>query len=67
MRSVGVQQCMSADAQHAFKAKFKLPFTVLADLDGVVTKAFGVPSTGSFANREAFRSDDASSRGGRLA
>ena len=30
------------EAQKAFKEKFKLPFTLLADTEGVVVKAFGV-------------------------
>lgn len=31
-------------AQAAFKAKFRLPFTLLADTEGVIIAAFGVPS-----------------------
>lgn len=31
------------DAQKAFKEKYKLPFTLLADSDGKVVEAFGVP------------------------
>jgi peroxiredoxin Q/BCP len=42
------------DAQKAFAEKYKLPFTLLADKEGVVTKAFGVPHVGSFAKRQAF-------------
>ncbi|MFN7972297.1 MAG: peroxiredoxin [Acidobacteriota bacterium] len=49
----GVSHDTPAD-QKAFKEKYKLPFTLLADTDSKVTSAFGVPSTGSFANREAF-------------
>jgi len=41
-------------AQQAFHAKFKLPFTLLADQDGKVADAFGVPHTGGFAKRQAF-------------
>ena len=31
-------------AQAAFKAKYRLPFTLLADTEGAVVAAFGVPS-----------------------
>ena len=31
-----------ADAQKAFQDKYKLPFTLIADHDGTVAKAFGV-------------------------
>lgn len=31
-------------AQAAFKAKYRLPFTLLADTEGVVIAAFGVPT-----------------------
>ena len=47
------------DAQKAFKDKYHLPFTLLADPDRSVIDAFGVhvksiPILGKFANREAF-------------
>ncbi len=47
------------EAQKAFKAKYHLPFTLLADEDRTVVDAFGVhvktiPIMGKFANREAF-------------
>ena len=48
---------VSADtvaAQKAFKDKFKLPFQLLADADGKVIAAFGVPKTLGFAKRQAF-------------
>ena len=32
------------EAQKAFREKYKLPFTLIADKDGAVAKAFGVPS-----------------------
>ena len=32
------------EAQKAFKEKYKLPFTLLADSEGTVVKAFGVPT-----------------------
>lgn len=44
----------SAKAQKAFKEKFKLPFDLLADADGTVVTAFGVPKTMGFAKRQAF-------------
>jgi peroxiredoxin Q/BCP len=42
--------------QKAFADKFKLPFTLLADKDAAVVKAFGVPTMkgDSFAKRQAF-------------
>ena len=41
-------------AQKAFKDKYKLPFELLADSDGKVMDAFGVPKTLGFAKRQAF-------------
>ncbi len=41
-------------AQKAFQEKYKLPFDLLADEDGAVVKAFGVPKTLGFAKRQAF-------------
>lgn len=43
-----------ADAQKDFQAKFKLPFTLIADHDGAVAKAFGVPTMMGFAKRQSF-------------
>lgn len=42
--------------QKAFADKFKLPFTLLADKDAAVVKAFGVPTMrgDAFAKRQAF-------------
>ena len=34
----------SSASQKKFQEKYKLPFTLLADLDGKVAEAFGVPS-----------------------
>jgi peroxiredoxin Q/BCP len=48
---------VSADneaGQKAFKAKYKLPFELLADADAKVINAFGVPKTLGFAKRQAF-------------
>jgi peroxiredoxin Q/BCP len=41
-------------SQKAFKNKYKLPFDLLADSDGKVVNAFGVPKTMGFAKRQAF-------------
>ena len=41
-------------SQKAFKEKDKLPFDLLADEDGAVVAAFGVPKTMGFAKRQAF-------------
>lgn len=41
-------------AQKAFKDKYKLPFDLLADSDGKVVDAFGVPKTMGFSKRQAF-------------
>ncbi len=48
---------VSADkvgSQKTFKDKYKLPFDLLADADGKVIAAFGVPTTLGFAKRQAF-------------
>lgn len=41
-------------AQKAFKNKYKLPFDLLADPEGVVVDAFGVPKTMGFSKRQAY-------------
>ncbi len=43
-------------AQKAFKDKYHLPFTLIADSDSTVQKAFGVPKMGvtSLATRQAY-------------
>jgi peroxiredoxin Q/BCP len=44
-------------AQKAFKEKYKLPFTLIADMDSVVINAFGVPTAmplTSMAHRSAY-------------
>jgi len=46
-------------AQKAFKEKYHFPFTLLADKDQTVIKAFGVPvrdvpAMGAFASRQSF-------------
>src|SRR5690606_15227240 len=41
--------------QKAFQTKYELPFTLLADEDGKVIEAFGVPTSGrGFASRQSF-------------
>ncbi len=46
-------------AQKAFKEKYHLPFTLIADTDGGVVKAFGVPTIpmSSLASRQAYLID----------
>ncbi len=44
----------SVKAQKAFQEKYKLPFDLLADADGTIVTAFGVPKTMGFAKRQAF-------------
>jgi len=41
-------------AQKAFKDKYHLPFTLIADKDAKVADAFGVPHEKGFATRQAF-------------
>ena len=43
-----------AASQKAFQAKYKLPFTLLADTEKRVMDAFGVPHRLGFASRQAF-------------
>jgi peroxiredoxin Q/BCP len=43
-----------AESQKAFAEKFALPYPLLADPDGKVVKAFGVPEMGKFAKRQAY-------------
>ena len=48
---------VSADSpkeQKAFRDKYHLPFTLLADADKRVIRAFGVPTTLGFASRQSF-------------
>jgi len=40
--------------QKAFREKYHLPFTLLADSDKRVIRAFGVPTTMGFASRQSF-------------
>lgn len=41
-------------AQKAFRDKYELPFTLLADTEMKVIEAFGVPTRGNSATRQAF-------------
>jgi peroxiredoxin Q/BCP len=42
------------DAQKKFREKYHLPFVLIADADGAVAKAFGVPTFLGFAKRQSF-------------
>ena len=44
----------NVERQKEFQKEHKLPFTLLADTEGEVCKAFGVPTRASFAARQAF-------------
>ncbi|MGF1482878.1 MAG: peroxiredoxin [Opitutales bacterium] len=48
----------SVAAQKAFHEKYKLTFDLIADPEGKVVKAFGVPSRGRFPSRQAFLFED---------
>ena len=53
----GVSHDTVAD-QAAFKKKYQLPFTLIADTAHEVSTAFGVPSKGEYAARQAFLFQD---------
>lgn len=42
------------EAQKAFREKYHLPFVLVADADGAVARAFGVPTFLGFAKRQSF-------------
>ena len=44
----------SPEAQKKFQEKYQLPFTLIADKDGSVAKAFGVPSVMGLTARQSF-------------
>ena len=46
------------DAQKKFQGKYQLPFTLIADSDGAVARAFGVPTLNGFAKRQSFLVQD---------
>jgi peroxiredoxin Q/BCP len=50
---IGVSADKPAE-QKAFKQKYRIPFTLLADSDKNVIKAFGVPTNFGFASRQSF-------------
>ena len=41
-------------AQKKFAEAQNLPYDLLADVDGKIVKAFGVPARGKFASRQAY-------------
>jgi peroxiredoxin Q/BCP len=53
VRIYGVSSDSVAD-QKAFQQKYRLPFTLLADVDRKIIEAFGVPHKLGFASRQAF-------------
>ncbi len=42
------------EAQRKFREKYNLPFSLIADADGAVAKAFGVPTFLGFTKRQSF-------------
>lgn len=42
------------EAQKAFREKYRLPFPLIADREGTVAGAFGVPTFAGFAKRQSF-------------
>jgi len=46
------------EAQKKFQVKYNLPFTLIADSDGAVARAFGVPTAAGFAKRQSFLIQD---------
>jgi peroxiredoxin Q/BCP len=53
VRVFGVSMDSVAD-QAAFREKHQIPFTLLADREGALVRAFGVPYAGTAARRQAF-------------
>jgi thioredoxin-dependent peroxiredoxin len=53
LQVIGVSED-KAESQKKFQDKYKLPFTLIADHDGAVAKAFGVPTVMGFAKRQSF-------------
>jgi thioredoxin-dependent peroxiredoxin len=53
LQIIGVSED-KVESQKAFKEKYQLPFPLIADSDGAVAKAFGVPTTMGFAKRQSF-------------
>jgi peroxiredoxin Q/BCP len=48
----------TAESQKRFKEENKLPFPLIADSDGKVAQAFGVPTTMGLAKRQSFIVED---------
>jgi peroxiredoxin Q/BCP len=44
----------NSEAQKKFQEKYTLPFTLIADTDGKVAAAFGVPMRGKVTQRQSF-------------
>ena len=44
----------TVESQKKFAEKYNLPFTLLADSDGALAKAFGVPAVMGIAKRQSF-------------
>ncbi len=57
LQILGVSEDLEA-AQKKFQTKYNLPFTLIADHDGAVAKAFGVPTMMGFAKRQSFLVQD---------
>jgi peroxiredoxin Q/BCP len=53
LQVIGVSEDKAA-AQKKFQENYQLPFSLVADSDGLVAKAFGVPTIGGFARRQSF-------------
>ncbi len=46
------------EAQKAFREKYRLPFPLIADREGIVAGAFGVPTFAGFTKRQSFLVQD---------
>ncbi len=53
LQVIGVSEDKAED-QKKFQDKYHLPFSLVADTDGAVAKAFGVPVENGYAKRQAF-------------
>lgn len=53
LQVIGVSED-KVEAQKKFQDKYSLPFPLIADEDGSVAKAFGVPAVAGFAKRQSF-------------
>jgi thioredoxin-dependent peroxiredoxin len=57
LQILGVSEDQTA-AQKKFQEKYSLPFPLIADHDGAVAKAFGVPTLMGIAKRQSFLVQD---------